>query len=372
MAVVIDNGSGTVKSGYAGNDAPRSVMPSIIGRPKTKSRLDLGDLEFYVGHPAVMCGGGDHDISSPIERGMVTNWLDMEKMWHHVLFRELTVVPEETPVLMLDSPQATPTDREEMAAIMFEKFSVPSCYLMMQSVAAMLASARTYGIVLDAGHGVSHVVPVYEGLALPHGIVTHKVGGDDVDKLLSQMLASRSINNVPLSAIAEMKEKLCHVALDYSKEIASSDSSNVSYQLPDGTNISLHDERIAALEAFFNPGVCDQCGVEPPPASVGIQEVIHDCIYRLDPEVRKKLWETLVLAGGSTLASGFVERLERELPSVVPQGCTMGITSLATRKYAPWIGGSIAASLESFNQHMWISLTEYNEFGNSVLHRRLY
>merc|ERR1711907_282857 len=163
------------------------------------------------------------------------------------------------------------------------------------------------------------------------------------------MLASRSITNVPESAIAEMKEKLCHVALDYSKEVASTDSSNVSYTLPDGTNISLHDERIAALEAFFNPGVCDQCGVDPPAASVGIQEAIHDCIYRLDPEVRKKLWETLVLAGGSTLASG-----------------------LATRKYAPWIGGSIAASLDSFNQNMWISLNEYNEFGSSVLHRRLY
>lgn len=54
-------------------------------------------------------------------------------------------------------------------------------------------------------------------------------------------------------------------------------------------------------------------------------QVIHDCIYRLDPEVRKKLWETLVLAGGSTLASGFVERLERELPSVVPQVRIRGV-----------------------------------------------
>merc|ERR1711937_539170 len=120
MAVVIDNGSGTVKSGYAGNDAPRSVMPNIIGRPKRKPRLDLGELEFYVGHPAVMCGGGDHDISSPITGGLVNNWLDIEKVWHHVLFRELTVVPEETAVLMLDSPQTTPEDREQMAALLFE------------------------------------------------------------------------------------------------------------------------------------------------------------------------------------------------------------------------------------------------------------
>eukprot|EP00657_Telonema_sp_P-1_P007675 TRINITY_DN27759_c0_g1_i1.p1 TRINITY_DN27759_c0_g1~~TRINITY_DN27759_c0_g1_i1.p1 ORF type:complete len:195 (-),score=59.57 TRINITY_DN27759_c0_g1_i1:97-681(-) len=172
-----------------------------------------------------------------------------------------------------------------------------------------------------------------------------------------------------MSAINEMKEKLCHVAMDYSKEIASSESANLTYQMPDGTTISLQDERVAALECLFNPNVCDQCGVDPPPAATGIQEVIGESLYRLDAEVRKKLWESLVLAGGCTLATGFVPRIERELPSVVPQGCTMEVVSLGTRKYAPWIGGSIAASIDTFNEQMWITLNEYNECGSSVLYR---
>jgi len=370
MAVVIDNGSGTIKSGYAGNYAPRSVMPNIIGRPKQRPRLDRGELEFYVGHPAVMCGGGDHDISSPVSRGLVTDWLDMEKVWHHLMFRELTVVPEESSVVVMDSPEVSQGHREEMASVLFEKLSVPSCYLMMQAVGAMFASAKTYGLVLDAGHGVSHVVPVYEGLALSHAIVTHKVGGQDLSRVLRDLIKTNSNVDLPMSAVNEIKERMCCVAVDYSKELSSSE--NISYQLPDGSSISLQDERVAALECLFNPSVCDQCGVDPPASATGIQEAIGESLYRLDAELRKKLWDSLVLAGGSTMATGFVQRLERELPSVVPQGCTMEVIALGTRKYAPWIGGSIAASLDSFNQQMWITLNEYNECGASVLHRRLY
>eukprot|EP00656_Telonema_subtile_P028553 TRINITY_DN3105_c0_g1_i5.p1 TRINITY_DN3105_c0_g1~~TRINITY_DN3105_c0_g1_i5.p1 ORF type:complete len:243 (-),score=81.74 TRINITY_DN3105_c0_g1_i5:229-957(-) len=242
----------------------------------------------------------------------------------------------------------------------------------MQSVGAMLASGRTYGMVLDAGHSVTHVVPVYEGLALPHAVVSHKVGGQDLSRILQDLLKANASIELPLSAVNEMKEKLCRVALDYSKEVGSSENAQVNYQLPDGSVISLQDERLAALECMFNPGMCDQFGVDPPLAATGIQEAIGESLYRLDAEVRKKLWESLVIAGGCTLATGFVARLERELPSVVPQGCTMEVVALGTRKYAPWIGGSIAASLDTFNEQMWITLNEYNECGSSVLHRRLY
>eukprot|EP00658_Telonema_sp_P-2_P000498 TRINITY_DN1018_c0_g1_i5.p1 TRINITY_DN1018_c0_g1~~TRINITY_DN1018_c0_g1_i5.p1 ORF type:complete len:257 (-),score=62.30 TRINITY_DN1018_c0_g1_i5:554-1324(-) len=241
----------------------------------------------------------------------------------------------------------------------------------MQSVGAMLGSARTYGLVLDAGHGVTHVVPVYEGLELSHAIVSHKLGGAELDRVLRDMVRNHSDLELSMATIQDMKHKVCSVALDYSKELSSSENTGVSYQLPDGSVISLADERVAALETMFNPSVCDQCGVEPTPAATGIQEAIGESLYRVDAEVRKKLWESLVLAGGATLANGFVARLERELPSVVPQGCNMAVASLGTRKYAPWIGGSIAASLDSFNQ-MWITLSEYNECGDSVLHRRLY
>lgn len=57
-----------------------------------------------------------------------------------------------------------------MTEIMFEKFNVPSFYLSVQAVLSLYSSGRTTGLVLDAGDGVSHTVPIYEGYALPHAI----------------------------------------------------------------------------------------------------------------------------------------------------------------------------------------------------------
>ena len=76
-ALVIDNGSGMCKAGFAGDDAPRAVFPSIVGRPRNHGAIDQKDS--YVGDQAMM----KRDILSlkyPIEYGIVTNWNDMEKV----------------------------------------------------------------------------------------------------------------------------------------------------------------------------------------------------------------------------------------------------------------------------------------------------
>ena len=57
-----------------------------------------------------------------------------------------------------------------MTEIMFELFTVPSFYLGIQAVLSLYSSGRTTGVVLDAGDGVTHTVPVYEGYSLSHGI----------------------------------------------------------------------------------------------------------------------------------------------------------------------------------------------------------
>ena len=156
-----------------------------------------------------------------------------------------------------------------MASILFENFAIPAFYSMMgvsrglcaaicasraigsraqfpapqpnpntvlpwrsQAVAAMIGSARTYGVVLDSGHGITHAVPVYEGAALQHGIVSHQIAGQDIEGVLSQLIQNSGAATPPPSALREMKEKLCFVPLDYDKEIASSDSDPAQYTLP--------------------------------------------------------------------------------------------------------------------------------------------
>ena len=114
QALVVDNGSGMCKAGFAGDDAPRSVFSTIVGRPKVPGiMVGLDQKEVYVGSEAQQKRGVLR-IEQPIEHGIVTNWDDMEKVWHHTLYNELRVSPEEHPILMTEAPLNPRENRERM------------------------------------------------------------------------------------------------------------------------------------------------------------------------------------------------------------------------------------------------------------------
>lgn len=114
-AVCIDNGSGTIKAGFAGDEAPRSVFRTILGKPKQSTN----DKEYYVGKDTLQKSQQLH-LSQPIDNGVITNWDDMEKIWHHALFTELKVQPEEHPIIMTEASLTPKQNREAMTKIMFE------------------------------------------------------------------------------------------------------------------------------------------------------------------------------------------------------------------------------------------------------------
>ena len=169
-AIVIDNGSGTIKAGFAGDDAPRSQQSPLVGRPKSQGiMVGLDQKEVYVGEEAIQ-KRGVLKIESPIENGVVRSWEDMEKVWQHTFVNEMKVSPEEHPVLMTEAPLNPKQNRERMTQIMFETFNVPCLYVSVQGVLALYSSGRTSGLVLDSGDGISHTLPIYEGYAVPHAI----------------------------------------------------------------------------------------------------------------------------------------------------------------------------------------------------------
>lgn len=140
---------------------------------------------------------------------------------------------------------------------MFETFNTPAMYATIEAVLSLYASGRTNGIVCDSGAGVSHIVPVYEGHALPHAILCLDLAGCELTERLMELLREAEYtfkSDIKGEIARDIKEKLCYVALDFEHEMetaATNLSLKTSYGLPDGQEITVSNERFRAPELLF-------------------------------------------------------------------------------------------------------------------------
>ncbi|KAI6646615.1 beta-actin [Oopsacas minuta] len=363
--IVIDNGSGTLKSGLAGTSTICTV-PSMVGRPR-HSGVMVGMWQNGRPFTGFKCKKfrGIVTTKYPIQHIVISNWDDMETLWKDTIYNELHLEPKEHSMLLTEPPLNPLRNREKMTEIMFEAFEIPALLICTNSILSLFASGRTTGLVIDSGDGASYTVPIFKNHSLNNAVIRSDINGRDITGYMMKILEERgyTLATTPdRDIVNDIKEKLGYVALDFEEEMNKKYSQvNRHYELNSGI-ITIGNERFRCAEPIFNPSYLGM-------SIAGLQDTAYHSIMKCDVEIRNYLFSNIVLSGGNTMFPGMRERMQRDIQQLAPKGVQVNVISPPERHYSAWRGGAMLAKMDNFLS-MCITSQEYNEIGPWIVHRK--
>lgn len=413
-ALVFDVGSYSFRAGYAGEDSPKAELPSTIGvvdDPDIPMETDENTLKqtdnkkYYIDTNMIKVPRKGMEMTTFLKDGMIENWDTFEQVMDHVYSRHIKSESQLHPVLMSEPAWNNRGKREKLTELMFEKYNVPAFFLCKNAVLSAFANGRSTGLVLDSGATHTTAVPVYDGYVMGQAIVKSPLAGDFITVECKKLLEELNIDVIPPymisakeavgdRALPKWKKKdlpevsksfhnfmVKDVLQDFAASVlnvmdmpydhAQAETMPTShYEFPNGYNQDFSSERFKICEGLFDPSIIKDLPSGNSMLSAG--HVVTTSVGMCDIDIRPSLYSSVIVVGGNTLLQGFTDRLNRDLGTKTPPSMRLKIVSAtgsAERRFSSWIGGSILASLGSFQQ-MWISKQEYDEGGKSCVERK--
>lgn len=427
-ALVFDIGHYSLRVGYAQEDTPKAEVPAIVGvleeaappvPPVSSQMMEVDDKKsdsaasastkkYYIDTNYLNVPRKGMEVASYMKDGMIEDWELFEKVLDYTYSKCIQSKSEFHPVLMSEAPWNVRAKRERLTELMFEKYNVPAFFLVKNAVLAAFANGRASGIVVDSGATHTSAVPVQDGFVLSQAIVKSPLGGDYITMQCKNYLQENDVEIVPPYLIGgkePVKEKekarwtkkrnipevttswhnymTKKVVQDYQASVLQVsetpyDEKTVSsiptahYELPSGYHQDFGSERFRIPEALFDPSVVQMRGGMVGNTMLGVGHIVTTSVGMCDVDVRPGLYSSVVVTGGNSFLQGFPERLNRDLSMRIPSSMRLKLISAngcAERRFGAWIGGSILASIGTFQQ-MWISSQEYDEAGKGQVERK--
>jgi actin-related protein 2 len=377
--IVSDNGTGFVKLGYAGENFPEHIFPSMVGRPLMRYEEEFKDLvlkDIMVGDECA-ANRSFLEVNYPVENGMVRSWEDMKHVWDYSFHERMRITPSEHKILLTEPPMNPKENQKKMMEHMLELYGFSAAKVSIQAMLVLYAQGLLSGVVVDAGDGVTHVVPVWEGIVPPLLIKRLNVAGRHMTRYLIKLLQLRGYafnRTADFETVRQIKEQLCYVAYDTQQESNLALNTTVlmeTYELPDGRIIKMGSERYEAPEVLFQPNLID---LESP----GVHEMLFNMIQEADIDLRPAFYQHIVLSGGSTMYPGLPTRLEKEIRQLYLTRVLKGdesrmakfklrIEDPPRRKHMVFLGGSVLADIMKDRPEFWVSKAEWAEHGPNIL-----
>lgn len=307
--------------------------------------------------PSTLGTVGGKSRRGAIQRGAVVDWNHLEALLRQA-YKNGKANPRSQPLLLIDVPGASKTTRAKLAEIAFKKLGVPKLGITNAATAALRASGRTTGIVFLGTEDGSWVAPVKKGKLISRAIKTSNVGGKKLTDFLKSEVKKKG-HTLTTAKARQLRDQLGEVASNYTSKVANPGSRSFKNG---SQTITIGAERFRCPEVLFKPSFI---GIE----QEGIHKLTFKSIMKCDVDIRKDLYNNVVMSGGTTMFTGIAERMNKEIKMLAPESMTIKIIAPPERKYSVWIGGSILSSLSTFEE-MWISKNEYDESGPGIVHRK--
>ncbi|KAL8150604.1 hypothetical protein V2J09_020412 [Rumex salicifolius] len=389
-AIVLDLGSHTCKAGYAGEDAPKAVFPSVVGTidqmdvdepdnpdpeqnsgsaPDSNNTAKTFDSEkkskrkLYVGSQAMGFRRDNMEVLSPFKNGVVADWDVVDSIWDHAFRECLLIDPMEHPMLLAEPSINTQQQRERAVELMFEKYKVPALFLAKNAVLTSFASGRSTSLVVDSGGGSTTVAPVHDGYVLQKAVISSPIGGEFLSDCLMKSLESKGIFIKPRYSFkrkeirpgefqvvdvdfpqttesyklycqrviaSDIKECVCRAPDTLYDETSYSNIPMTSYELPDGQTIEIGSDRFKIPDVLFNPLLAQtipgmESSAEIASSARALPTMVIESISKCDVDIRRELYSSILLAGGTASMQQLKERLEKDLLEESPQAARVKV-----------------------------------------------